>query len=75
VSTPALDTKEPWWTVGFTSIGIVGGKDVKNTNSAVTIVDSGTPSWVVPTPMFEAAGFGNINVASDCSNKKDLPNL
>lgn len=76
MSTPVLHANNwPWWTIGFSSIGIVGSNDVSNTQGYATIVDSGTPTWVVPDDMFEAAGFGNISVSSDCSNKKDLPNV
>jgi len=38
------------------------------------IVDSGTPGLVIPDSLFNQV-FGNIEVASDCSNLKDLPDV
>lgn len=29
----------------------------------------------MPNDLFEAAGFGDINVDPDCGNKADLPNV
>lgn len=48
---------------------------MENKQGYATIVDSGTPGWIVPDDMFTAAGFDQINVESDCSNKNSLPTV